>query len=304
MITAPPITGTVWFNLSTTKESLSPQDQKDRVILVDFWTYSCINCQRTLPYIREWWEKYKEKGLLIIGVHTPEFEFEKDPKNVEQAIKDLHITWPVVLDNDFVNWNNFANHYWPAKYVITRDGRIGYQHFGEGEYAQTERAIQEFLGSQDMPKINEEEHEHGSVCFVPTPETYCGYYRGKLTSEQKYKEDGEETYVAPEHIDDDSIALDGTFFTSHEFVESREENSSLLLKFRATEVNLVLHPVEDTCVVSIKLNGRQLKDITITTPTLYNLVQSKDLVEGTLEIVAKQGNFQAYAFTFSGCTPE
>ena len=131
-----------WLNSSPLKLS----KLKGKVVLVDFWTYSCINCQRTLPYLKTWWQKYQDKGLVIIGVHTPEFEFEKELKNVKEALKKYDVTWPVVLDNDYLIWNSFANHYWPAKYLIDHQGKIIYTHFGEGNYQETELEIQKEIG--------------------------------------------------------------------------------------------------------------------------------------------------------------
>jgi len=131
-----------WFN----SPPLQISNLSNQVILLDFWTYSCINCQRTLPYLKAWNEKYQDKGLTIIGVHSPEFEFEKQAKNVQQAINDFNLTYPIVQDNDFATWKAYSNRYWPAKYLIDRNGYIRYTHFGEGEYNETEQAIQELLG--------------------------------------------------------------------------------------------------------------------------------------------------------------
>lgn len=304
MTRLPKIIGDTWFNLPGGKQSLKPEDLAGKAVLIDFWTYSCVNCQRTLPYLREWWKKYQGKDFLMIGIHTPEFEFEKDPKNVAQAIKDLEVSWPVVLDNDYANWNNFANRYWPAKYLADRSGKIVYTHFGEGAYAETEKAIQKLLGGkvEAMPEISEDEHEHGKVCFIPTPETYCGYARGSIANREGYVYDQIFDYQPSEKIPADTIALSGKFLVRPEYVESREAGAALLLNFRATEVNLVLRPAGGTIAVAeILLDGRPLKELEIKEPTMYNLLKSQDLVEGVLTIKAKRGNFQAYAFTFSGC---
>ena len=138
----PAVIGDMWFNA----RPLAGEDLAGKVVLIEFWTYSCVNCQRTLPHVREWWKKYKDESFLIIGVHTPEFEFEKNPANVEAAIKDLGVEWPVVLDNDFTNWNNFANRYWPTLYLADGAGRIVYSHIGEGAYDMTEAEIGKLLG--------------------------------------------------------------------------------------------------------------------------------------------------------------
>lgn len=322
MIHAPKIVGETWFNV----EPLASDDLKDKVVLYDFWTYSCANCVRTLPYLRDWWEKYKDKGLVIIGIHTPEFEFEKDAKNVEQAVKDLNVTWPVVLDSDHINWNNFANHFWPAKYLADKDGRIVYSHFGEGNYAETEAKIRELLNLEvELPSGSSTslaEHEHGAICFIPTPETYCGYLRGELANKEGYHHEQVNSYKLPVTIADGTIGLAGKFFAAKEYVESRESGAKLLLRFHATEVNLVLHPVGKSAAVEIlfevksdeppnQIYGRDVSEegiVEVTRPRLYNLLRSNALLDGIVSIKAKEGNlpageagFQAYAFTFSGC---
>ncbi len=301
MTRLPQIVGQTWFNSGT----LGPSDLKGKVVLVDFWTYSCVNCQRTLPYLRQWWQKYQDMDFVLIGIHTPEFEFEKDPKNVEAAIQDLGITWPVVLDNNQVNWQNFANHYWPAKYLADKTGKIVYTHFGEGSAVETERVIQKLLQSQGgakFPKLEEHEHSHGNVCFVPTPETYCGYSRGRLFNPEGYQTDQVANYEFPGLLPPNSLALSGKFFAASEYVESAEKGATIFLHFRATEVNLVMRPVEDSAIVEFFFNDQKVKDLNITKPTLYNFLKSQGLLEGILAVRAKVGNFQAYAFTFSGCT--
>ncbi len=310
MIRAPKIIGETWFN----SEPLTG-DLKGKVVLYDFWTYSCVNCLRTLPYLRDWWAKYKDRGLVIIGIHAPEFEFEKDPQNVGQGIKDLNIAWPVVLDNDHVNWNNFANRFWPAKYLADKDGRIVYSHFGEGAYAETEQKVRGLLGLDTDSRehgISPTEHEHGAVCFTPTPETYCGYLRGQLANSGGYQRDKTTHYSLPTTISDGTIALAGKFLAAKEYVESREEGAEpgsrasphypaeLLLRFHATEVNLVLRPVGQEAIIEVSFGGEG-KEIKIAGPRLYNLLRSDFLMEGIVSIKSKRGNFRAYAFTFSGC---
>ncbi|MCP6719304.1 MAG: redoxin domain-containing protein [Patescibacteria group bacterium] len=315
MIRLPQIIGDTWF----LTKPLTTDDLKGKVVLVDFWTYSCINCLRTLPYLRKWWDKYKDKRFLLIGVHTPEFEFEKDPKNVEKAIKELEIKWPIVMDNDYVNWNNFSNQYWPAKYLADKEGNIVYTHFGEGGYAETEGKIQQLIKQNsvdtEFPEIRAEEHSHGRVCFTPTPELYCGYKRGYLANEESYKPEEKAEYKKPKLILGNSIALSGSFLAKSEYIESVKEKAELLLHFRATEVNLVLSPVGKHSIVEIKLDDKPLakkiqgKDIVnsgkvdIEKPRMYNLLKSNNMVEGILSISSlKGGNFRAFAFTFSGCS--
>lgn len=312
-MTLPRIVGETWFN----SKSLRPEELLNKVVLVDFWTYSCVNCQRTLPYLADWWKKYKEMGFLVVGIHTPEFEFEKDPKNVEQALRNFNVTWPVVLDNDRKNWNTFANHYWPAKYLADVTGRIVYEHFGEGACAETEKRIQELLYNkgQDAPIVSSEEHEHGSVCFIPTPELYCGYERNRLANKEGYQHDKIALYRPPEEMPQDSIALSGKFIARSEYVESAASDSTLFLRFRATEINLVLSSVSDETIIDVSVDNKPLgerlgddvatnNEVVVKAPTLYNLLKSRELVEGVLALTAKKGAFRAYAFTFSGCTEQ
>lgn len=313
MTRIPKIIGDTWFN----SKPLLPENISGKVVLVDFWTYSCVNCQRTLPYLREWWRKYKDMNFLIIGIHTPEFEFEKNPRNVEKAAKDLGVEWPIVMDNEHVNWNNFANRYWPAKYLADAKGNIVYTHFGEGNYQETEQEIQALIktnmGEAALPATEEKEHGHGNVCFPPTPETYCGYGRGNLSNRDGYAYDKIYGYERPEKIKEGTIGLEGKFLARPEYVESEESGATLCLQFHATEVNLVFAAPEKHAIVEILLTGKPIpeeirgRDVNkeseaeISASTLYNLLKSDKLVEGTLSIRAKRGKFQAYAFTFSGC---
>ena len=138
----PPLTGAVnWLNSAP----LSPEDLRGKVVLVDFWTYSCINCLHALPHVRSWHEKYRDKGLVVVGVHTPEFGYEKNVASVKKALADLGVTFPVAMDNDYVIWRAFNNRYWPAHYFVDAQGRIRFHHYGEGEYEHSERVIQQLL---------------------------------------------------------------------------------------------------------------------------------------------------------------
>ncbi len=308
----PAIVSNTWLN----SKPLTGHDWVGKVVLVDFWTYSCVNCQRTLPFIRNWWHKYKNMGLVIIGVHTPEFEFEKDVKNVKRAIEELKVEWPVALDNDHKNWNNFANRYWPAKYLADRNGYIAYNHFGEGSYAETEAKIQELLAqtaSKPMPELDESEHLHGAVCFRATPETYCGYYRGRIENPVGFQEDKIYTYKRPLELKKNSIALDGKFLATAEYSQSAARGASLILDFKATEANLVLHSADKEALVEIKFNNEKIPQcwrgadldrnscVRISKPGMYKLIKANEIVQGELSVSALEGNFQAFAFTFLGC---
>ena len=316
MVRIPKIVGDTWFNLPTDKQALDSDDLKGKVVLVDFFTYSCVNCRRTIPYIIDWYEKYKDQGLVIIGIHTPEFEFEKDAANIKKAIKELGITWPVVMDNNFTNWNAFANKYWPSKYLIDKKGYIAYNHHGEGAYQETENEIQRLLKQDStvimLPKIESDDHLHGKVCFIPTPETYCGHDRGKLAN-QEYRENKVAEYKRPSEIPLHGIALNGKFNAQKEYVESAKEKAELILHFIATEVNLVLAPVGTKSVVDVRFNGEimpleikghdvsEAGEVIVDSSRMYTLIRAREQVEGILTVRAQEGNFRAYAFTFSGC---
>lgn len=304
------IVGKTWLN----SQSLTELDTAGKVVLIDFWTYSCVNCLRTIPHLRDWWHKYRDKNFLLIGVHTPEFEFEKDAANVEQAVKQLGVDWPVVLDNDYLNWHNFANQFWPAKYLIDQSGRIVYHHFGEGSYEETEEVIQTLLkngGRDDLPPITS--IKAGKTCFHATPELYCGHLRGELANRGGYVINQESNYALPEQFPMDQIALAGRFLAEREYVESREEDATLCLNFQASEINLVMAAVTEDVVLEIKLNNQPLPlgfcgddvnekgEVMVREARMYRLLKTLPVFAGLLTVTAKKGSFRAYAFTFSGC---
>lgn len=309
MTALPKIEGHIWIG----QNPMTLDDLSGKVVLVDFWTYSSVNCRRTIPYLKEWHEKYKDENFVIISIHTPEFEFESNPKNVENAIRELGITWPVLLDNDYVNWDNFENDSWPAKYLVDKEGDIAYSHFGEGAYEETEEKIRELLGIQGSGTAVDS-HMHGKSCSTPTPETHCGYLRGSIANELSYTEEEEDAYHAPDALREGEISLDGAFFSSAEYVESREEGATLSLSFHATEVNVVLESgIGGHVEVEILLDDFPLGDdvhgtdvdaqshVVVSRPDVYNLIKSKEVVDGIIKIRAHEGNFRAYVFAFSGC---
>jgi len=275
-----------------------------------------VNCIRTIPYLAEWYEKYKDKGFIIIGVHTPEFEFEKDPSRVEAAIKKLGVRWPVVLDNDRVNWNAFANKYWPSKYLCDQNGYIVYTHSGEGAYRQTEVYIQNLLkgiGVSDLSEVSVDEHNHGSVCFIPTPELYFGYSRGFLTPPQEYTQDKLQLYQPPKEMSEDGIALAGEFLSSHQYIQVEQKGASIFLRFHATEVNIVMEgvpaaqleayyntlPLDDSIRGSDATGG---SEVSVSDARMYNIVKSNHPLEGLLEVRLSEGTARIYSATFSGCS--
>lgn len=305
--------GKIWLN----SPPLTAVDLADKAWLVDFWTYSCVNCLRTIPHLQKWWEEYRGQGLVIIGVHTPEFSFEKDKDNVALACQQLGITWPVVLDNDYRNWQAYHNRYWPSKYLIDRQGKIAYSHFGEGNYQETEMAIQGALMEANrrfVPHLAAADNsELGAVCFRPTPEKYCGYARGHLINGENIAEDQEQDYDLPDELPPDSLGLSGRFIVTREYVQPVQPEAMVKLQFTATEVNVVLHPVGSEGVVKVLLNGQNVPapargadldaagQLKLDRPRMYNLLRSREGMTATLSLQPAQGSFQCYAFTFSGC---
>ncbi len=310
----PEIVGDIWYN----SQPLRPEHLKDKVVLVNFWAYSCVKSKRILPRLREWWTRYRSFDFLLVGIHTPEFGFEKDPENVAQAINDFRVEWPVVVDSDYQNWKTFANQHWPSNYLFDQNGELVFRQFGEEKFAETEVAIQETLKKtrQDIPfpEVEFDGHWHEDTCFVPTQDIYCGYARGRLDNSSGYNLDMPYHYSVSNGVSRNSIALLGSFVARPEYAESVEEDATLLVHFRAMEVNLVMKSVgQPGARLKLMFDGKQIPEhvkgddvsesgeIVITKPALYNLLRSATPLEGILSITAKQGNFQAYTFTFSGC---
>jgi len=309
----PEIISDTWYN----SPPLGPADFKDKVVLVNFWAYSSVKCRRALPLLVTWWTRYRQYDFLLIGIHTPEFGFEKDPANVEQAIKDLGVEWPIALDCDYINWNCFSNRHWPSNYLFDRSGSLVFRQFGDAKFAETEIAIQEVLkqrnGDVVFPDAELDGHAHQDSCFIPTSDIYCGYARGRLDNSGGYNFDMPYRYSKPNGVKKDSLALLGPFVARPEYVESAGEGATLLLQFHAMEVNLVINPVEPGARLRLMFDGKPLPEairgedisssgeLVVEKPALYNLIKSNAPLDGVLSVTAKQGEFRAYAFTFSGC---
>jgi len=291
---APEITpGLNWLN----SPPLTLQEQRGKVVLLDFWTYSCVNCIRTIPFLKAWDAKYKDQGLVIIGVHSPEFEFEKDPKNVSAAIRDFGVPYPVVQDNDFTVWRAYNNRYWPAKYLIDKEGIIRYTHFGEGDYQETELAIQSLLDSAEVEKNLVDLPEHTNS--TRSPETYLGYWRlANFVSSPAPIKDKLVSYQTDSTFGTNGVGLRGNWLIAYQHAEA-ESGSSLVYRFDAKEVNLVMRPKPGiTPKVIIYLDEEKLSELTITTDKLYNLINLASPGNHYLEIKFPEGGVEVYAFTF------
>lgn len=285
------------------EDNLTIKSLKGKVILIDFWTYTCINCLRTLPYLKSWHEKYSDKGLVIIGVHTPEFSFEKDYANVLNAVKELGIKYPVVQDNDYVTWTAFKNRYWPRKYLIDSEGYIRYDHVGEGAYKETEIKIQELLKEKgekiiEIPKSDPFNLESLNL-FSRTPELYAGYDfslgRGQnIGNSQGLQPDKIIDYTLPANLEKDKIYLEGKWKSNPDNLESLSE-SSIYLKFTGSEVNIVTGPLTQPQEIKIIIDGSS-KKLLISEPKLYNLYSGKQTTS-LLQIKVSNGfNFNAFTF--------
>lgn len=296
--TAPEIIpGGVWFNTSTSSIQALPElaqngevieSLRGKVVLIDFWTYTCINCIRTLPYLRDWHEKYKDKGLVIIGVHTPEFEFEKEADNVKKAVEDFELKYPIVQDNNYATWRAYNNRYWPAKYLIDKNGLIRYTHFGEGDYDKTEKAIQELLEETGENVSDVEINTSINSVAARTPELYIGsdrYVAGFMDFKGKWTDYGQYKVGAP-------------------------PDTSLVLNFNAKDVYLVMRPYRSIAQVEIYLDGQKIRPedsgldvkgskVELILQKAYHLVRLQNPGIHKLEIkLIDVFGVEFYAFTF------
>jgi len=252
---------TLWIN----SPPLTPASLRGKVVLVDFWTYSCINCLRTLPYIKAWNEKYKDNGLVIIGVHAPEFAFEKDEANVRKAVKDLGITYPVAMDNDYRIWRSFNNEYWPADYFIDATGRIRFHHFGEGAYEESEQWIRTLLEEANhapppgtaTPIVASGAEAAPDSDDVQSPETYIGYARAQnFASPGGFNQDDPQLYRSPAELDLNQWALAGKWKDEDQVATSLDAGASISFRFHARDLHLVLGPGADGKPVRFRVTLR------------------------------------------------
>jgi len=288
---APNFTGiSHWLNTPP----LSIDSLHGKVVLVDFWTYSCINCLRTLPHLEQWNKEYRSKGLVIVGVHTPEFAFEHDLGNVTDAVKKLGVGYPVALDNDYKTWNAYQNEFWPAEYLIDQQGDVRHIHFGEGEYDKTEQDIRLLLragGSSALPKPVSEPDTTPTGDI--TPESYLGYFRIDRYSGSQLSADVERDYHFPTTLARDHFAYDGKWTVESERIVAGE-GARLRFHYHARQVNLVLG---GKGLVGLFEDGRAMGAVRVNGDRLYTLVSSRRIRDGVLELAFTPG-VQAYAFTF------
>jgi cytochrome c biogenesis protein CcdA/thiol-disulfide isomerase/thioredoxin len=314
----PDLTGAVaWLNSAP----LTSNSLRGKVVLIDFWTYSCINCLRALPYVEGWAEKYKDSGLVVIGVHTPEFAFEKERANVEKAVRDLKVSYPVAIDSDYKIWQAFNNEYWPAHYFIDGKGRIRYHHFGEGNYDESERVIQQLLKENGAQSISDAvinvsangvqaapDHED-----VRSPETYIGYHRAEhFASVQPIAKDSSKAYTLLPRLSLNQWGLSGTWKVGSESAVLQAASGKIVFRFHARDLHLVLGPAKDGQPVRfiVELDGTTPGEDhgsdtdangagTVQGHQLYQLIRQKGTVEDrTFEIEFLDPGVEAFAFTF------
>lgn len=308
MTLAPELRGIeAWIN----SEPLTLEELKGKVVLIDFWTYSCINCIRTLPYLKDWHDKYQDDGLVIIGVHAPEFAFERDLDNVKKAALDHQLEYPIALDNEFSTWRAYENRYWPAKYFIDREGYLRHYHFGEGEYAESEQIIQKLLaeGGQ-MPDDKITISEDLKYDRRQSPETYLGYRRMKYFVNNDEQINLESiNYTLANQLGNLEWSLGGAWTISDEDVRSDSDVSSLKINFNSKDVFLVIG-TDSPQTIEVSLNGQKLTGdnrgsnvdsngrVSVEGHNLYNLVSSDTFIEGgVLELKVPKG-VELFAFTF------
>lgn len=301
---APEIVGDdSWIN----SPPLQISQLKGKVVLVDFWAYSCINCIRTLPYLNDWYKKYHDKGLVIIGVHTPEFDFERKVDNVRKAVQKFAISYPVVIDNGFATWQNYHNQYWPAHYLIDKSGKVVYVHFAEGDYDITENNIRFLLGI-NAPVENTTTPEHYSL--AQTPETYLGYERAEnFSSPEQLAADKVLLYSYPHRLGRNDWALEGRWEITAQKIIAAEADAAIKMHFTAGKVYVVMgSAMHKPIQVKALLNGEPItidkgndvRDSTIEVQghTLYHVIELPHLANATLELRAVEPGLEVYTFTF------
>ena len=283
----------VWLNT----EPLTAAELSGRVVLVDFWTYSCVNWLRTLPYVRAWHERYRDRGLVVVGVHAPEFGFEHDLDNVRHAIGELDVGYPVVIDNEFAIWRSFDNHYWPAVYLVDGEGQVRFHHFGEEAYAETERAVQQLLGvDEELVRV-----DAGGIAEAAdwdrlrSPETYLGLARG-----ERRIDGGADTLAL------NQWSLAGEWTVDHESATLDSAAGTIAYRFEGRDLNLVVTGVAG---FTVRLDGEPPGDDhgidvdesgagTLSEPRMYQLVRQRTIRARTFEITFNDPGVRAYVFTF------
>jgi alkyl hydroperoxide reductase subunit AhpC len=323
-IKAPELYGNFWLN----SQPVSFRDHSGEVILIDFWDFTNINCIKTLPYILEWQNKYKEFGLTVVGVHTPEFEFAKISDRVKKAVEHFNITYPVMLDNDAIIWNAYGVREWPTRFLVDREGQIRFLHHGDGGYIEFERAIQQLLIEAGchggLPALSPpmcDEDQTGTVCYHPTSKLYLGYLRGALGNLEGYNPESTIEYKDP------GIYLPERFYAAGKWMNERQclrfdghggEDGAILIPYQGCDVNAVMGSKDgslceivfhqDNNLLTKEISGEDIirlpnnaLSMFVDVPRMYNIVRSKEFGDHFLKLTTTNPNLQVYTFSFTTC---
>ncbi|MBD2463567.1 redoxin domain-containing protein [Oscillatoria sp. FACHB-1407] len=305
-----------WLN----SQPLTVDELRGKVVLINFCTYTCINWLRQLPYVRAWAEKYQDQGLVVIGVHTPEFEFEKITNNVRRALADMRIAYPIAMDNDYAVWRAFGNHYWPALYFVDRQGRIRHHQFGEGDYERSERVIQQLLSESGANPVSQDVVEvdaHGVEAAadwnsLKSPENYLGYERTEHFASSGAVINKPRSYTVPAQLRRNQWALSGDWTIGRQAIVLNQSGGRIAYRFHARDLHLVMGPAEQGTSVrfrvfidgqpAIATRGLDINDQgegTVTEQRLYQLIrQPQPISDRQFEIEFLDAGVEAFAFTF------
>ncbi|HET8899899.1 MAG TPA: thioredoxin family protein [Rhodanobacteraceae bacterium] len=279
-----------WIN----SPPLTMQGLRGKVVLIDFWTYSCINCLRSLPHVEAWYQKYKDDGLVVVGVHSPEFDFEKEHANVVAAVKKLGITYPVAQDDDMATWSAWSNRFWPAEYLVSRDGTVLHHRYGEGHYAETEQAIRDALGlTGDMGKRPTDKDFSG----IGSPEMYFGLARIANLANIEVPARLSHSYRLPASVRLNQFALGGDWRLNDEYATLTGEQGTIRLRFKAGKLHMVAAS-DQPVTLTVTVDGKPQPAVTVQASRLYTLFDNDDYHEHEAVIRVKGKGFRAFTFTF------
>ncbi|UPG92897.1 thioredoxin family protein [Luteibacter aegosomatissinici] len=293
--TAPEFEGiAAWQN----SKPLTMKGLRGKVVLIDFWAYSCINCLRTLPHVTRWYDQYKDKGLVVVGVHSPEFPFEKQEGNVRDAIKKFNIHYPVAQDNDLATWDAWDNQYWPAEYLVDQRGNVVAHHFGEGNYAEMENAIRTLLG---LPRLADDKAETDKDApdfnQLGSPEMYFGSDRSQNNASPEGARTGVRDFTAPSRLELNQFALVGRWEIGRQNASLVGPSGEIRLHFKAKKVHMVAS-ANDPVPLEIAVDGKPQAPVTVQASQLYTLFDGDGYKDHVLTIKVPKANFHAFTFTF------